>query len=200
MEAIGPERARVYIGLDLGRRRDPTAVVVLERLTVKTGEFDAVNWRSKWKVEFVLRHAERLALGTPYLGVVERVTRLARDYQAPGVGEPLRTIVVDASGVGAPVVELLKREPCGARIVPITITASGQAHSDTISGGYLVPRRDLITALRLLVESGKLRLAGSMHERENLTKELVAMRDRSGARRDDLAVAMGLAAWWARRA
>ena len=51
-----------YLGLDLGQRRDHSAIAVIE----------------KRNALMLVRHLERVALGTPYPAVVERVGRADR--------------------------------------------------------------------------------------------------------------------------
>ena len=49
-----------FVGLDLGQRHDPAAIAVAEKTTN----------------HIRVRHLERIALGTPYPGVVERVREI----------------------------------------------------------------------------------------------------------------------------
>ena len=60
------------MGLDLGQSRDFTAMAVVERAEL-TGEWDAVMYAHKKMAGLRLRYLERVALGTPYPEVVERV-------------------------------------------------------------------------------------------------------------------------------
>ena len=74
-----------YIGVDLGQKRDHTAIVVVEKLEAHR------PWNS---VEFLglrVRLAERIALGTPYTAVVERVRRT-------GMGCEISAISITGSG------------------------------------------------------------------------------------------------------
>ena len=68
---------RGFVGLDLGQRQDFTALAVLERVESK-GAWDA--WQMAWKkvVTLRLRHLERVALGTSYPGIVERVRQVVQ--------------------------------------------------------------------------------------------------------------------------
>jgi hypothetical protein len=58
-------------------------------------------------------------------------------------------LVGDATGVGAPVVDLLKaaRLPCS--LTPVTITSGDRAHSQ--GEHWHVPKRDLLTNLLVLM-------------------------------------------------
>jgi len=92
-----------FLGLDLGQKRDHTAIAVIERSDVDTG-FDPVHWARIRERRFMLRHLARLPLGTPYPEVVDRVRELVRTPPLAGAC----TLVVDATGVGAPVIDLFK--------------------------------------------------------------------------------------------
>jgi hypothetical protein len=178
-----------YLGLDLGQRQDPSAVAVVE----KQGE------------NLLLRHVERAPLGTPYPKVVERMRRMVEHRE-------LRqgcALAVDATGVGAPVVEMLRGAALGCEICAVTIT-SGERESETASG-WNVPKQDLIAAMQVPLERGALRIAREMREVGPLVKELMDMksvRGRSGRVRlgadgcdehDDLVIAVALACWRAGR-
>ena len=57
-----------------------------------------------WYEGLVLRHVERVPLGTPYPEVVERVRELVTHDELAG----RCALAVDATGVGAPVVDMLR--------------------------------------------------------------------------------------------
>jgi hypothetical protein len=101
-----------------------------------------------------LRHLERLALGTPYPEVVVRVREVARSAAVAGRG----VVVADATGVGGPVVDLLKAANLGCELVAVTITGADRA--SRAGGGYRVPKKELVTGLQVLLETGGLRIAG----------------------------------------
>jgi hypothetical protein len=107
-------------------------------------------------------------------------------------------LVVDASGVGRPVVELFRKAGIGCTLAPVTITASGAPRLE-ISGEEFVSRRDLITNLRILLEKRLLKIPARIHDRQALLKEFVQLQDRSGSNHDDLVMATALACWRATR-
>jgi hypothetical protein len=57
-----------FLGLDLGQKRDHSAIAVVER----------IDHRGK----LLVRHLERLPLGTPYPKVVERMTEIVQSRSA----------------------------------------------------------------------------------------------------------------------
>ena len=56
----------------MGKRRDPTAIAVVERAEL-VGAWDAFQAAYRQWVEYRVRHVERMRLGTAYPEVVERV-------------------------------------------------------------------------------------------------------------------------------
>ena len=61
-------------------------------------------------------------------------------------------LAVDGTGVGRPVVDLLRRAGLGCPMLPVMITGGdAEGHSD---GYYKVPKRDLIVGLQVLLQAG----------------------------------------------
>jgi hypothetical protein len=205
-EPIAPfHEPHLFFGLDLGRRHDPSALVALERVALPAGRTDPVTFQPLARTVFRLRLAIRFPLGLPYLELLRRIPKLLSTHAPPSwpvlAGHPARphkTLAVDASGVGAPFVELLRRLPLEATILPITITAGHHPAPDP-HGGWLVPRRDLLSRLRILFESGLLRIPRTLPARRDILDELARISDQPSHRHDDLALALALAAWPAAR-
>ncbi len=170
-----------FVGLDLGQQRDFTAVAVVERL----GEGHAAILR--------VRHLERMELGTPYTRVAERVCEIMLHPELNGKSR----LVVDATGVGRPVVDLLRSTGIG--VSAVTITGGDSAHSR--GEEWHVPRKDLLAHVQVLLEKRALKIARKLKEAEALVRELEAMRVRGeGREHDDLVLAVALACWRARMA
>ena len=134
------------VGLDLGQKGDYTAIAVFERWVEPLGGRDPVTYEPRTATRLDLRHLSRVPLGTSYLEIVERVCRIVR---APDL---LRNcvLVVDATGVGTPVVDMFRRAPLECSMLPVTIT--GGNHQSRGPDGYTVPKRDLVTGLQVLLE------------------------------------------------
>ncbi len=64
---------------------------------------------------------------------------------------------MDGTGVGRPVVDLLRRARLEAILMPVTITG-GQTET-TDQGFYRVPKRDLIVGLQVVLQRGGLQIA-----------------------------------------
>jgi len=189
-----------FVGLDLGQRHDHTALAVVERRQ------RAVAWQTSHEYEgLVLRHVERVPLGTPYPEVVERVRELVTHDELAG----RCALAVDATGVGAPVVEMLRAARLGCEVTAVTIT--GGERETQHAGGYGVPKRDLMAGVQVLLQSGGLRMSREVREIGALVKELVDVQVRIGesgrvrvgadayGQHDDLVIALALACWKAGR-
>lgn len=192
-----PLHPHIFFGLDIGRRQDPAAIAILERCHDVTGvRRDPVTFEPGPGLRFILRHVEAFPLGTHYFELVRRVRKLIAE--SGQFAHASKTLVVDASGVGAPIVEAFWAAHLGCSLIPITITATGHPHPDP-HGGYLVPRRDLISNLRILMERGLLKIPRAIHAKEALIEELIHLKDHQGSHHDDLAISVTLAAWQATR-
>jgi hypothetical protein len=123
-----------YLGLDLGQRRDPSAIAVVEKARVMR-----------------VRHLERFRLGTLYPNVVERVREITQHRELAGNC----ALAVDGTGVGAPVVDMLRAARLGCDIAAVTITG-GDRQRQTGSV-WSVPKRDLIAVVPVLLERDELR-------------------------------------------
>ena len=139
-----------FVGVDLGQKQDFTALCVVERAEVMFDVRDLVTWECKRETRFELRYMERMKLRTPYPAVVERIREVTMD---PALGEK-RSLVVDATGVGAPVVDLLCAEGVGCEIVPVVITGGGSGVGAGPRGERRVPKRDLIVGLQVMFDLG----------------------------------------------
>jgi hypothetical protein len=194
-----------YIGLDLGQVQDYTGLVILEKLGAEDG------------AELHVRHIERPPLGTYYTQVASRLKEIVEDDRLKARHydpESMRacysspSLVVDSTGVGRAVVDLLRKE--GLPFTAVTITGGDAVHY--VDGTYRVPKRDLVAAVQVPLQSRRLKIAEGLELAETLKQELLNFRvkvntstahDSYEAWRegdhDDLVLATGLACWEATR-
>src|SRR5215212_7731058 len=200
-----------YVGLDLGQAADYTAVAVIEDGKKKNPAGGIESYLH-------LRHLERYDLRTLYPDIAEGVAALMRDERlSPQEYDPSRLryfrtapeLIVDQTGVGPAVTDILKKK--GLKFKAITITGGDDVHA--VGGGrYRVPKRDLISALEVPFQTGELRVAEDMRLWPELKKELLNFRRKINLKtahdsyehwresdHDDLVLAAALACWWARR-
>jgi hypothetical protein len=202
---IGPNvpslpRSDWVIGLDIGQRRDYSAIAILDFAQESDGRRDPATYQFIRRKVIRLRHVERVRIGTPFAGVVDRISQIVTDPRLQGA-----TLVVDATGVGAPVVELLRAAKLPCRLVAAQITGGSDESSDAPYSR--IPKRDLVVGLQILIEQWDFEIVAGSPAAEALVKELTgfrATRSRSGnlryeGSRDDLTMALSLAWWWMRK-
>jgi hypothetical protein len=184
------------VGVDLGQTTDYTAVVVLERT-------QQVEERTQRTIKYyALRHLERIPLGTNYTEVVTRIGRILLEGGLTGA-----PVVIDQTGVGRAVVDMLHRHLKQTWIVPVTITG-GQTTTKTPEGEYHVPKKELITSLQLAFQDHRLSMPKDLPHAQVFIQELLNFRVkitlaanetfsswREGIH-DDLVLAAALATWW----
>lgn len=183
---------KVLIGVDIGQKRDPTAVCV--------AEVDRRPVGGREEVHFLVRHLDRLPLGTPYPEVARRLGKITDEVARRS--REWSHIFVDATGVGKPVVDLLRERTVDARIVPVYFTY-GDRRTEA-DGEVKLGKAYLVSRLQSLLQTGRVHLPRT-REAQVLAQELQDYEirvdenanDRYGAFRvgthDDLVTALGLA-------
>ncbi|HYI96086.1 MAG TPA: hypothetical protein VEX68_21260, partial [Bryobacteraceae bacterium] len=71
--------SELVVGLDIGQRRDFSAITILEAIDEMDGTRDPVTYQFRRRRAIHLRHAERIRIGTPFSGVVDRVSQIVSD-------------------------------------------------------------------------------------------------------------------------
>ena len=183
----------ISIGVDLGKMRDHSAIAVVRRpetfvRTATLHPWTVIDERRDGPAALI--HMEKIPLGTPYVKVVERIRQVA---QHPELGAGKRQVVVDATGVGMPVVDMLRAVRLGCELKPVTITGGmGENYS---RGIYSVGRSDLLSGLRSSLETKWMEIGKGQRIWPELRKQLIGF---GGCGADDLVLAFALAAWGAR--
>jgi hypothetical protein len=187
---------RYVLGLDLGPPGEPTGFAVLEEPAVEVHSLEPT---------YNLRHLERFPPGATYPAIVAAVA--ARAGTSPLYRSPL---VVDQTAVGKGVIDRLRRAQPAPWVVPVVIGA-GQAVQQDERGGWLVPKKELVTCLQLVLQARRLKVAPELPDAELLVTELAGFRLRRvslgdteaaewrAGRQDDLVFAVALACWYADR-
>jgi hypothetical protein len=185
---------RYFLGLDLGPPGDSTGFAILERPATETPPPEP---------EYRVRYLERFPPGTSYPAIIEAV--VGRAARAPLEGS---NIVVDCTAVGKAVIDRLRA--ANLSLTPVVISA-GLTVQQTEHGGFLVPKKDLVTGLQLALQARRLKVAPGLPDADQLGIELSAFRLRRVAlgetestewrvgRYDDLVFAVALACWHADR-
>ncbi len=185
-----PSQHPVVVGVDVGKKHDPTAIVVAE-LQERSDGF-----------HFVVRFLERLPLGTAYPDVAQRLRTLCRNVTARTGAEPI--LYLDATGVGQGVLDLLEAQPLAAELWAVTFVSGMQRTVRRRERTLSLGKTRLVCSLQVVLQSGRLHLPRGS-ETDVLVEELLHYeiridedgRERFGAfgqdRHDDLATALGLA-------
>ena len=103
----------ISIGVDIGQKRDPTAIAVAEIDRRRAAP-------DRHETHFLIRYLGRLPLGTPYPEVARRVAEVAE--RAGSQGGVSATLYLDATGVGQPVVDLVAERWRGGRPIAVYFT------------------------------------------------------------------------------
>jgi hypothetical protein len=180
-------RPYYVLGIDPGQAADPTALALVER------DHTA-------QPTYRLRAVHRFPLNTPY---TELPAALEDRLKTPPLADHV-ALAIDATGVGAPVIDHFRQQLPRIPLYAITITAGA-----SITGGHKnphVPKRDLISTTSVILEQRRLRIAENMRDTDALTDELLDYRrtttDRgndtyaaAAGSHDDLVLALSLALW-----
>ena len=185
--------ATVTVGIDIGQKRDPTAIAVTE-LDHRSRE----GFPGK-EDHWLVRHLERMPLGTPYPQVADRLAQVVEGVKKRTGSTP--TAYLDATGVGQPIADEM-------RLRGLDVSACYFTHGDRRTAeGYAtvkIGKAWLVSRLQALLQGGRLHLPDTS-EAHALASELMDYEirvdqdanDRYGAFKvgthDDLVTALGLA-------
>lgn len=198
--------AGYYIGLDLGQAADFSATALLRKIEVVVHDRVFGEWGVEERPRVVehfyeLCHLSR-ARGLAYPKVAEQVRTMVGELSPDGTEPPV--LAVDATGVGKPVVDLLRERG----LSPVAILITG---GNTVTVGEdktkRVPKIDLVSAAVVALQTRRLRVAAELPLAQTLVDELLNYRvtvspvtahesfdARTGAH-DDLVLAVSLALW-----
>jgi hypothetical protein len=187
-------RHRFFVGLDLGQASDYTALNIQAQI-----------WNAeKKRNEYEMRYLDRVR-GMPYPDVVAKVSTIMESDKLNG-SEPAQ-LILDKTGVGAPVADMFKIGP----IKPIEITITGGLTASNVPGGFHVPKRDLVFALLAVFQSGRFKIAEGLALATPLMEELTNFKVKINSnghdsyaawretQHDDLVLSAAMATWYGER-
>jgi hypothetical protein len=221
------------LGIDLGKQNDYTTFSVVERIVKDVGkptysqemlddgpgiltagssqhvagmgsipvQRTRLHAHQETERSVHLRWLDRLELGTSYPDIVRKVVALLKRPMLQGK----TTTVVDATGLGRPVVDML-READVPNLYAISITGGNQV----VKSGreYSLPKRDLAGILEVLLEHGYLKWPKNLPFRKEFKKELKTFTRKitdtghdqyehwRDGDHDDLVLSVALACWF----
>ena len=196
-------RKKTYImGVDLGQTADFTAVAVLDVV----GPVDLAGKPIIGEYDYQCVYLERYPLGMPYTEMVRKIRDLLFTPELAG----RCVLVVDATGVGAPVIDLLYE--AGLQPISIVIHGGKALNHEEGSNVYYVPKRDIIDVVKILIEQKRLGFAQVLPDTVTLAKEMIeyqvkidpqtahdSYNARQGAH-DDYILAVALPVWYLEKA
>ena len=178
-EIVGePQHAGWWIAVDLGQAQDFTAFVAGERLTRQVVSQQRTRFGPGWQDVsrrplnlYHVRQVLRPPIGTSYPAIAEQ----ARIWLAE---MPRADLIIDQTGVGRPVGDMMRR--MGLR--PIGVTITGGADANHVSAYDIrVPKRELATTLQALAQESRLKIAAELPLKAVLETELAAFGTKQSA-------------------
>lgn len=187
----------IYLaGLDLGKSNDFSALSITEKVITR--------YQGKVMSRIGVNHLERWSLGTSYVDIAERVANYFEDPRLKIRGK----LIVDKTGVGQPVMDILKK--FGLKSIGITITSGFEVHEDDL-GGFNVPKRDLVSALVLMYQANLIKVSSALSLLGVFNTQLEHFRVKQNRRtgneifeadsdlvHDDVVISVALPCWYSR--
>ena len=183
-----------FVGVDLGQSNDYTAVAVITGL----------QYHDHYRCVFLER-----VRGIGYPAIIKKIENLVHS-------EPICMgnlhLVVDKTGLGAPVVDMMFEKNLNP--VGISITGGDKPVRTLLNRwgtrqSWTCPRRDLVTNLLLMSQNNELKILDHLPLAQTLLIELMSLRIKIDAvtahdsystgresEHDDMVLAAALAAWW----
>lgn len=174
------------LSLDLGQQNDYTV------LTVAEPHF-GIDGKLVIKVPLVYRFPLRMS----YVHVVEYLREFIETKQLTEY-----VLIVDYTGVGRPVVDLLNDH--GINTIGLTITGGRKSNWAT-GRSVTVPKVEMITRLQVAIQYGSLLLAKGIECMDIIIKELInftltsgrgVKMEASGGYHDDTVMSLAMAVWY----
>lgn len=194
------DQPEYLVGLDLGQSQDYSALTVLERTEqYRKGKLVDPDLDER-QGYYAMRYLKRWQLGTSYPAVVKETKLILSRPPLPGC-----RLIVDHTGVGRAVVDMLAEADLPAKLVPMTITTG---HAAVRHGnGWHVAKKHLAGVLQVLLQTQRLKIS-DFPLRKIVERELRAFRVKVKADtgnesyealrerdHDDIVLATALAAW-----
>jgi len=184
------------IGCDLGETTDYTAISLTERATVYRDDKDTFIH------EYRVRYLKRFRGESTYPIIVQHLVKMFLKPEISLDGY----LLVDQTGVGRAVIEMMRAE----KLNPIGITITGGTQVTETPDGFNVPKKDLVSALLVLFQTGQIRIAAELPDADVLKGELenfrVKVNPRTGhesfeawkdSDHDDMVISLAMPIWYA---
>ena len=162
---------QVMVGMDLGQLQDFSAISVLRLMEITqpvTVDDDPNRRNNAFDVfqEYHLVHLERFQ--DSYVGALDRLEAVLNH---PGIMLDQKETILDASGLGQPVVEMAWNRQI--EVVPMCITGGETPRYS--EGKYYVPRHELISCVISIFQSERIKIADELELKQLLIDELSSL-------------------------
>lgn len=186
-----------YIGCDIGKKRDPSTVAVLE-----------AHWKNGQKT-YLVRYLRRFSLSMLYTDMAGKLAKLDSQlvkWAAAQEKEAIAIYALDATGLGGPVCELVAQKMPYATIYKVYMTggiSTTFSNDDPYEIHY--PKGQLLSGLMAAFDSGAILMSGQSKEIGQIVDELTSIGlhitdegrdhydDRGKGHHSDLVIALSLA-------
>lgn len=198
-----PRFMRNWLSADLGQAADYTAIVVGQTFvtterTYQKSQFAVVETPAIERAiqSYRVVNAHRPRLGTSYPVIAAQLAAFLEDL-------PDADLVVDATGVGRGVVDILRAR----NLRPVAITITGGMETNKVSEWDIrVPKVELVSSLIAASQEDRLRISPELPLRDILVQEIAAFSPRHTATgltsyegrdgaHDDLVLALAIGIW-----
>lgn len=198
-----------YIGVDIGQAYDYSAIAGLkvhQRFREKSSLPGTIQYEHEPQMivsNYQLKILEQIPIGTKYQEIVRMLQKITEHIEIARA----HYLIVDMTGVGRPVVEMMR--DAGLAPIGVQIT-SGYAIGEN-DYGYNVPKKDIVATLLTIYQNGRIEepednefvpifeeQLKSFHYKINPRGHETFQAERESIH-DDLVLAVALAAWYAER-
>jgi hypothetical protein len=187
-----------YCGVDLGKKRDPSTVVVIR------------THYAYGKAEYQVGYLKRFSLSMLYTDIstkLETLDRQLKQLASQEGKEAIVTYILDSTGIGGPITEVVSKKLPYAKIIKLYITGginTSVAPEDPWE--YHVPKGQLISGLMAAYDRGIMSMPRDSKEADAILDELANFEihiSEAGhdsyyaapSKHDDLVIALSLAVW-----
>ena len=193
------EYIHYFCGCDLGRKRDPSTLAIIEVQYTGSGRVYVVSYLKRFTLSML--HTD---IASKLLKTDESLKRIA----AKKGKQAINTFILDATGLGAPICELVEKVlgPL-ADMKQVYITGGINTTEGSAYNEYHVPKGQLISGLMAAFDSKSIYMTRQSKEIDQIVTELAEFEihitdsgrdifdDRGKGHHSDLVIALALAVW-----
>ena len=193
------EYIHYFVGCDLGKKRDPSAIAVIE------------SYYTAGNPTYLVSYLHRFSLSMLYTDIASKLAELDEQLKEIAAKQEKTAIVqyaLDATGLGGPICELVEKALPLANLKKVYITGGINTTEGSTRNEYHVPKGQLVSGLMAAFDSKTIHITRRSKEIDAIVDELTnfeihiseAGRDSYNAapsKHDDLLISLCLACWLA---